>query len=254
MLTRQMPLLSDFGGSPRVEEHAEELYSVAARRTLAMLAAGPPEQKQIFRNVVSHFESNLNSLESQIVQMLGKRDQWLPLVAGGSGEITRERIDRTLEDCHLAMIEKAHSLWPGAIPDRLPRSLESCASWLRFAKLHLLKDKKAPRKGSQFYAILNGLPSFCEALHRCRKDIPFSIDDNQWDLVRDFVSLLGFTVLQLRTVFEERGTVDFTEVTRAAIQALGTPRNPPISSTASITASSICWSMSSRTLRSPNIG
>ena len=226
MLTRQMPLLSDFGGSPRVEEHAEELYSVAARRALAMLAAGPPEQKQIFRNVVSHFESDLNSLEDQIVQMLGKRDQWLELTAGGSGEITRERIDRTLEDCRLALIEKAYWRWPPSIPNRPPMKLESCEKWRRFAELHLLKDKKNPRKGSEFYAVLKDLPEFCEALHRCRKDIPSCIDDTQWDLVRDFVSLLFYTVVQLRTVFEERGEVDFTEVTRAAIQALGTADQP----------------------------
>ncbi len=226
MLTRQMPLLSDFGGSPRVEEHADELYSLAARRALAMLAAGTPEQKQIFRNVVSHFESNLDSLEVQIVQMLGKRDQWLDLSAGVSGEITRERIDATLEDCHLALIEKAYELWPPSIPNRLPAKLECRDKWKRFAGLHLLKDKKNPRKGSEFYGILNDLPKFCEALHRCRKDIPSSIDDNQWDLVHDFVSVLWFTVSQLRAVFEERSEVDFTEVTRAAIQALGTADQP----------------------------
>ncbi len=227
MLTRQMPLLSDFGGSPRVEEHADELYSVAARRTLAMLAAGPPEQKQIFRNVVSHFESDLKSLENQLIQMLGKRDQWLGLTAGrDGGEITRDRIDRTLEDCHLVLIQKAYWLWPPSIPNRPPVKLESREKWKRFAELHLLKGKKKPRKGSEFYPILDGLPKFCEALYRITKGIPSSIDDSQWDLVRDFVSLLFYTVVQLRTVFEERGEVDFTEVTRAAIQALGTADLP----------------------------
>ncbi len=227
MLTRQMPLLSDFGGTPRVEEHAEELYSMAARRTLAMLAAGPPEQKQIFRNVVSHFESDLNSLETQLVQMLGKRDQWLGLTSRRDGrEITRDLIDRTLEDCHLALIEKAYWLWPQSIPDRFPMKLEFHEKWKRFAELHLLKGKKKPRKGSAFYAILDGLPKFCDALYRISKGIPSSIDDSQWDLVRDFVGLLFYTVIQLRTVFEERGEVDFTEVTRAATQALGTAEQP----------------------------
>ncbi len=226
MLTRQMPLLADFGGNPVVREHAEELYSMAARRTLAMLAAGDPEQKGIFRNVVSHFESDLNSLETQIVQMLGKRDQWLELIAGGNGEVTRERINRTLEDCYFAVIQRAYWLWPASIPDRPPMKLESREQWKHAADFHLLSGKKNPRVQRPFYSILKDQPKFCEALHRCRKDIPSVIDDSQWDLVHDFVSLLGHAVLQLRAVFEERGEVDFTEVTRAATQALGTPDQP----------------------------
>jgi len=226
MLTREMPLLSDFGGSPRVEEHAEELYSVAARRTLAMLAGAEPEHRRIFRNVVSHFESDLRRLEQQIVQMLGKRDQWLELLGGGNGRLTRERIDQTLEDCCLSTIEKAYGLWPKGMPNRPPLKLECWEQWKRFAETHLLSGKSGPRKQGQYYRILEAEPKYCEALHRCRGDLPLSIEDDQWDLVRDFAALLWLTVVQLRTVFEERGEVDFTEVTRAAIQALGTPEQP----------------------------
>lgn len=226
MLTREMPLLADFGGNPGVREHAEELYSVAARRTLAMLAAGDPEQKRTFRNVVSHFESDLNSLETQIVQMLGKRDQWLELIAGGNGDVTRDRINRTLADFYFALIQKAYWLWPDSVPDRPPMKLESREQWTRAADFHLHSGKKSARKQRPCYGTLKDQAKFCEALHRCRKDLPSSIDDSQWDLVHDFVSLLGHTVIQLRVVFEERGEVDFTEVTRAATQALGTPDRP----------------------------
>ena len=94
MLTRAMPLLSRFGGVLRVVEHAEELYKLAARQTLAALASGPLEQRQIFRNVASHFESNLESLERQIAEMLSKRDQWLDLL-GRQLDLSRELIERT---------------------------------------------------------------------------------------------------------------------------------------------------------------
>ena len=107
--------------------------------------------------------------------------------------------------------------------------LESREQWRRFAELHLLKGKKKPsqRQQSLLRNSRRTIPKFCEALHRCRKDIPSSIDDSQWDSGARLCQLAWSTQsIQLRTVFEERGEVDFTEVTRAAIQALGTADQP----------------------------
>ena len=58
-LTREMPLQAALGGVPRVREHADELYVLAARRTLTKLATGSPEMKSVFRGVLAHFESCL---------------------------------------------------------------------------------------------------------------------------------------------------------------------------------------------------
>jgi ATP-dependent helicase/nuclease subunit A len=226
MLTRQMPLLSDFGGSPRVEEHAEELYRIAARKTLAMLAGGDPDQRRIFRNVVSHFESDLSSLEKQMVQMLGKRDQWLELIAGQNENELRDRIDNTLRDCLMSAMENACRLWPATIPGCPPSTLECREQWRRFAEGNLLKDKPVARRNKTYTQILDKHPDFCAAVYICLSDLPLFINDDQWDLVRDFVGLLWFTVAQLGLVFEEVGEVDFTEVTQAAIRALGPPGQP----------------------------
>ena len=43
---------------------------------------------------------------------------------------------------------------------------------------------------------------------------------------QDFCDLLGFAERELREVFRARGEVDFSEVTRAAIDALGSPESP----------------------------
>jgi ATP-dependent exoDNAse (exonuclease V) beta subunit len=45
-------------------------------------------------------------------------------------------------------------------------------------------------------------------------------------LVQDFQTILTIAAAQLREVFSERGEVDFTEITRAAIEALGAPEQP----------------------------
>jgi ATP-dependent helicase/nuclease subunit A len=50
--------------------------------------------------------------------------------------------------------------------------------------------------------------------------------DSHPELVQDFCRLLNFAEDRLADVFRERGQVDFTEITRAAIRALGTPDRP----------------------------
>ena len=76
-LTRQMPLLSRFGGSPAVRENAEELYTLAARRTLHVLAESDAATQALFRRISLHFDNRLDELERQIAAMLSRRDQWI---------------------------------------------------------------------------------------------------------------------------------------------------------------------------------
>ncbi len=131
MLTRQMPVVSRFGGIAEVVETATELYHLAARRALSHLAAGDEGTAALFRRVALHFDNDISRVEEQVARMLERRDQW--------------------------------------------RNLSS---------------------------------------------------DAHPQLVEDFCQLLAFAETKLAEVFRERGQVDFTEVTRAAIRALGTPDRP----------------------------
>lgn len=131
MLTRQMPIISEFGGLGKVVENARDLYHLAARRMLANLTESTSENAELFRRAALHFDNDAARLERQIAQMLEKRDQW--------------------------------------------RSLSS---------------------------------------------------DEDSQLVQDFSRLLYAAHDALRAVFRERGAVDFTEVTRAAIRALGAAEQP----------------------------
>lgn len=132
LLTRQMPIVSEFGGTSDVIEDARELYRRAARRTIRNLAEGDDCNPALFRRLSLHFDNDIACLEGQIAGMLGKRDQW------------------------------------------------------RFLK-HVADDET---------------------------------------LVSDFCQLLELARQSLRQVFREHSAVDFTEVTRAAIKALGTPEHP----------------------------
>ena len=223
-LTREMPLQAALGGVPRVREHADELYLLAARRTLTSLATGAPAMKDVFRGVLAHFESDLGRLEKQIASMLSRREQWLDLFE--RNEITRDLVEQSVRDQVESVLKSAWSLWPENIPGRIPPEVERLEQWKRFADLHLLKGKKEARRGSCFAAALDAEPLFVEALHRTRDEMPLTVDDGQWELIHNFAVMLVVAARELRAQFQDYGEVDFTEITQAAILALGTPESP----------------------------
>ena len=90
LLTRQMPVLSRFGGFGEVIEEASELYLRAARDMLTMLAEGDEQDKLVFRRMVLHFDNNVGQLENQVVIMLSKRDQWEHLVSTSDNQLVED--------------------------------------------------------------------------------------------------------------------------------------------------------------------
>jgi len=131
MLTRQMPVVSEFGGIGRVVENAGELYRLAARRTLRKLTETTLENAELFCRISLHFDNDIARLERQVARMLEQRDQWRLLAMEQDSQLTGD---------------------------------------------------------------------FCRLLTEAHE--------------------------ALRIVFRERSSVDFTEVTRAAIKALGAPEQP----------------------------
>ncbi len=76
MLTRQMPVVSGFGGVAQVVEDATALYRLGARCTLRDLAEGSDDDRQLLTRLGVYFDSDFGCLEDQIVRMLAQRDQW----------------------------------------------------------------------------------------------------------------------------------------------------------------------------------
>ncbi len=82
-LTRQMPLLSKFGGQPAVSDDTESLYNDAARRAIAHISQetvsqeiGPDDTVTL---ALSYLDNNSEKLAELLAKMLARRDQWLPL-------------------------------------------------------------------------------------------------------------------------------------------------------------------------------
>lgn len=76
-LTRQMPLLSKFGGQPAVSDDTDSHYIEAARRAIAHIAheTKPDDTVTI---ALSYLDNNSEKLAELLAKMLARRDQWLP--------------------------------------------------------------------------------------------------------------------------------------------------------------------------------
>ena len=84
-LVRQMPVLSQLGGSPATVDDARPLYQEAAERVLreALVASANDPLNQAAQAVLQHMSGRFYTVIELIASMLGRRDQWLRHLAGG---------------------------------------------------------------------------------------------------------------------------------------------------------------------------
>ncbi len=265
-LARQMPLLSRFGGDPRVVDDARRDYADAARRTLALLADEGGEGDAVAA-ALHHLDNDAELLARLLVDMLAKRDQWLGYaVSQPPHETAREALE-TLVARELAQIAAAmRSEWTGALltvarfaggnvgddspiavlrdwtqplagdPAQLPQ-------WRGLCDL-LLTQEGAPRKqfnknqglpagkeGEPHKQFLKGyLESLssraASALARVRRLPNPHLGEEEWQTVSALARVLTLATASLWQVFREAGEVDFVEVAQRALAALGSADEP----------------------------
>ena len=73
----RQPLLSGFGSDLRVDERPLELYRRAARRTLQRIDANDTTVAAALDDLLLWRDNNWSELETQLVDMLQKRDSWM---------------------------------------------------------------------------------------------------------------------------------------------------------------------------------
>ena len=104
-LVRQMPLLSTFGGMPRVSDDAEELYRAAARATLQMVE--DEDLGEAIATLLRWLDNDAVRVERMVTEMLGHRDQWLPHIVGG--EINRPLLEQTLRSSVESILQRTET-------------------------------------------------------------------------------------------------------------------------------------------------
>ncbi len=280
-LTRQMPWLSRLGAQTGVVEDARELYTQAARNTLAELESGAGWSLAVER-LLGHLDNNLGRVEGLLAAMLGRRDQWLRHVVGAGVQrrALEQALERVIRDeltllrrefppgpvaelCLLAgyAVENLETAGrdPAILACRDIRELPGAAAgdlerWRGLAALLLTAGgdwrksvsvatgfppsggarsaAEKARRGEmkqRMRAVLADLgeeDTLREALEGARGLPPAGFGDRQWAVIEALFTLLPMAEAQLRLVFRERGLVDFTAVSQAALTALGEPEGP----------------------------
>ena len=120
-IARQMPLRSGFGDTPGIEDDASALYRAAARSVANELESGS-ELAAALATLLEPLDNDLGKLEELIVDMLGRRDQWLPpvLLPNRRGEI--ERALKRVVEGHLSRLSRS-------FPDALGAELAALARY-----------------------------------------------------------------------------------------------------------------------------
>jgi ATP-dependent exoDNAse (exonuclease V) beta subunit len=133
-LALQQPLLSGFSGSLEISEQPKELYRRAARHTLERIGEDDAALSQAIEALLLWRDNNWQDLETQLVAMLAKRDQWMydfVLDRDPDWEALRVRLERPFAR---AAASDASSL---RYTDQEWRIVRACFSLLRHAAAEL---------------------------------------------------------------------------------------------------------------------
>lgn len=93
-LTRQLPLLSNFGAPLEIADDANNLYRQAVQEFLSHLEENYSWATAI-EKLLLHMDNDLANVEKLLISMLAKRDQWLPYIATNANN---PQLRKTLEE------------------------------------------------------------------------------------------------------------------------------------------------------------
>ena len=141
-LVRSLPIASRLGEALAVTTDVRPLYSEAVRRTFEQLAAEGPLGAELM-DVFALFDNDYARLHDALVDTLGRRDQWLELVAhvlrGAMHDRTGVRtadhptgtdIDAAVRRLHRSAFDDVRSELDDALAADLARTASSCAARL----------------------------------------------------------------------------------------------------------------------------
>lgn len=265
-LTRQMPVLSGFGGAVRTVDDASELYGRAVDELFSLVGSNHKVAADLAGLLLS-FDNNWDRLRTLLASMLARRDQWrdyigvhhspeeseAQLLANVSGVIEDQ-----LQSLHASLspylteldfsFRYAQKNLHGNDSVTLPTpTTQALPQWRELITLLLtggntwrkqvtvregfpagkgLAQDSKDRHMSLISAMSSGDASLLEQLSAVRQ-LP-DIDDNtgSWQLVLKLSHVLPALAACLLLVFKEEGRVDHTQVAMSALDALGDEDSP----------------------------
>ena len=279
-LTKQMPILADFGAQPQLSDDAEPSYRQAVLGLLEHL-----EQDSIIADdlvvLLKHLDNDLIKTQDLLISLLRQRDQWLHYIyLDHSHKSPRQLLESTLgvinHDLLHQIFDNLQSWAPELIRfwDYAGANLAAANSpsvithlagitelplcdgsqmdiWLAIAESLLTAtgdwrkqltkntgfptetldgDKKLAKQLKQDYLELLGEMKSCEPLAAMLAELrllpEISYQEDQWILMESLTRVLPVLVAELKLVFQQQGEVDFSQMSIAALQALGDGLTP----------------------------
>jgi len=117
LLTRQLPLLSHLGAAPDIMDFPNTLYREAVQTFLTHLEENVTWSNALAR-LLLHLDNNMENAEKLLIEMLSKRDQWLPHLFAYPA--LREALEANLCAVIEETLQQLQTLFPlSALPELL---------------------------------------------------------------------------------------------------------------------------------------
>jgi len=127
-LSRRLPVLSGLGSGLGIEEDATELYALAAERLLEHLPNGEPHHATAVATVLAHVDNRVPRFVALVVEMLTRRESWLPVLPGVFDDEQDEALTRgRLETARAALVTAHLAALRREFPDDLLREAVAVA-------------------------------------------------------------------------------------------------------------------------------
>jgi len=279
-LTRQMPILSNFGVQPLIDEDSQASYRQAVTNVLAKLESNSSTADAL-SVLMTHLGNDMDRAQRLMVTLLEKRDQWLLHMFFSDQEekvrgILENTLSRVVQDT-LTRVSQVLQVYAGELLPLLDylgtnlkesktenaasqlagmttfpgSALDDQKSWLAITDVLLTSNNQwrktvnvkngfptqtldgdkaqAKERKQQFLELLDQLksePDLLESLVEIRYLPASHYTSDQWQLLSALARLLPELVAELMLVFQQRGVVDYAQVSMAAMQSLGDSLSP----------------------------
>lgn len=259
-LTRQMPVLSEFGGQARLLDDASELYAEAVLALFERVDSEHPVAADLAA-LMLHFDNNWERLQDLLVSLLARRDQWRGyvgvhhqpeeseayLLGAVQGLVQGElaALSQVLAPYAASLLElqqfAAHNLgsecpqqFPGSDPGEVGawRSVRDLlltrdGGWRKSITktIGFPADKGEPQERKEQLKAVIGELAGIDGLDGTLADVSYlpliEPGSDSWRLLLHLSHVLPLLAAQLLLVFQKHGAVDHSQVTLSALQALG---------------------------------
>jgi ATP-dependent helicase/nuclease subunit A len=140
-IARQLPIASGFGSQPKPGDDTDAAYRQAVHQLLSELESETSVRDDLTR-LLEHLDNNLPALESLLMALLAKRDQWLSVVFQAQHKNARHYLETVLQEIILDSLHAAEQVLQflgselASIADWAANNLQESSPHALIAQLH----------------------------------------------------------------------------------------------------------------------